>query len=133
MVNKSYTRLTPYHTRTPPPQSRSHTASRERSSTEGIHPRHSHSLISTRRPLILSKYQTPVDGSWPWKHPSTTSSVTDNNSDFSDTYSNSFSDTKSSTNTVDDNSYTYYDNYLLTLAIDLGERLLPAFETATGK
>jgi hypothetical protein len=61
----------------------------------------------TRRRMILPAYL--IDQGWPWKLPPNHSN--DENSSF--------------------NTISNYDNWLLTLAMDLGDRLLPAFQTNT--
>ena len=93
---------------------------------------------STRRKLVLSKYHSKADGSWPWSIPTRHNQTNTSTSSSTATASNhTGSESPSTTHSTTGTSstipeYTYYDNWLLTLAIDLGERLLPAFNTDTG-
>lgn len=70
---------------------------------------------SIRKRLIISEPTTQFG--WPWKDSMPVSCQTESIEMVA----------KDS-----DCAATYYDNWLLTLAVDLGERLLPAFETQTG-
>lgn len=70
---------------------------------------------SVRKRLILSEHTTQFG--WPWKDSAPVSCRSEPVG----------KEAKDSGCTA-----TYYDNWLLTLAVDLAERLLPAFETQTG-
>ena len=80
------------------------------------------SPASTRRPLIFSHIHTPNRLS------SSSSSSLTNTPPPQPSMHHSNTTTTSTSST----HLTYYDNWLLTLAVDLGERLLPAFSTVTG-